>query len=108
MQHFDDLEYKYRITNTSHYYYIRALAQYQREECLSIFRSMSKYLYLYYDGSEGYRENNKAHILRALKQYYCPLHEELYKELDESVHKMYKSSAEIDEKIKEKRNLWWQ
>ena len=108
LQHFDYLDYKYKMTSTSHYYYIRALAQYQREECLSIFRSMSKYLYFYYDASEVYRENNKAHILRALKLYYCPLYEELYKELDESLQEFYKSRAEIDEKLKEKRSLWWQ
>ena len=107
LQHFDYLDYKYKITSTSHYYYIRALAQYQREECLDIFRSMSKNLYLYYDESKSYRENNKAHIMRALNLYYCPLYEELYKELDNSLLEIDKSNAKIYEKRKEERNLWW-
>ena len=108
LQHFDSLDYKYKISYSSHYYYIMALAQYQREECLDIFRSMSKNLHLYYDGSESIQEKNKSHILQALKRYYCPLYEELYKELDSSLLTVTKLNAEIDEKRGEKRNLWWQ
>ena len=108
LQHFDSQDYKYKISYSSHYYYIRALAQYQREECLDIFRSMSKNLHLYYDGSESIQEKNKSHILQALKRYYCPLYEELYKELDSSLLTVAKLNAEIDEKRGEKRNLWWQ
>lgn len=108
LQHFDSLSYQHTISYSSHYYYIRALAQYQRKECVDIFCDMSKYLYLYYDGSESIQERNKAHILQAINKYDCPLYEKLRNELDNSLSDMAKSNGIIEEQRAYERSLWWQ
>lgn len=108
LQHFDTFDYKHGISYSSHYYYIRALAQYQCKECLDIFESMSKYLHYYYEGSASIRDQNKAHILQAINRYYCPLYEELRNELDSTLSEVSKSNAKVDEQRAYERSLWWQ
>ena len=65
-------------------FYFKALAKYQRSDCLRILNTMKQREYY---SSDGYYESNRIHILNAIHKYYCPLYKELYEELKMDVLK---------------------
>ncbi len=59
-------------------YYYKALAKYQRPDCLTILDDMKQRKYY---SSEGYWNSNQVNIFEALHKYKCPLYDKLYGEL---------------------------
>lgn len=59
-------------------YFYKALAKYQRLDCLKILDDMKQRKYY---SSEGYWNSNQENIFEALHKYKCPLYSDLYGEL---------------------------
>jgi hypothetical protein len=65
------------VTDDFKYYY-KALAKYQRADCLKILEDMKQRKYY---SSVGYWNSNQENIFEAIQKYKCPLYNQLYKEL---------------------------
>ncbi len=63
-------------------YFYKALAKYQRPDCLKILDDMKQRKYY---SSEGYWNSNQENIFEALHKYKCPLYNNLYSELEKQM-----------------------
>jgi hypothetical protein len=63
-------------------YFYKALAKFQRPDCLKILDDMKQRKYY---SSEGYWNSNQVNIFEALHKYKCPLYNNLYQELEKQM-----------------------
>jgi hypothetical protein len=94
---------KENITIMNEYkYFYKALAKYQRSDCLEILNDMKQRKYF---SSEDCWNSNKKDILVALHKYNCPHFENLYKELENEIPENY--SEYLDQPDYRDESLWW-